>query len=231
MRDLAVEEADPCRHKYSQVAGNAGRIAAASARPHGPRSSACGAVRSIVPRKWDYPPGSRIGGLAGHGAPGGHVVRRSAPRRATDTVGLEILATARQAGQIEHVGQRIERLLVRATPAVAGPTRGLGVPANRSGRLHGTRGVRRWESVHHGSRASAGHRARVADIVSLVRLEAEDWPAVGRSRCFRACFSAPWPAWDEGRALVAVDRTLRKLRVPSGRTELLASPRNVRQSV
>ncbi len=142
-------------------------------------------------------------------------------RPADDTKGIEILAAARQLGEIELIGERIKRLLsedgvkpgeiavVFRSPQEAGSLIGevfgaLGIPV----------AVETGESLDR----SLALRA----LAALLQLDLEDWPfgrllAVLGSNYFRP----GWPEWQEEGAVVAVEGAIRYLQVPRGRRQLL----------
>ena len=140
---------------------------------------------------------------------------------AADTRGIEVLAAARQIGEIELIGRKIKRLLTVEGVApgdVAVVFRSLGDVTALVDEVFGRLGIPfAIESGLPLQRSPA-----LAALVRLLQTDLEDWPyrqllAVLRSNYFRP----HWPEWREGRAAVDAERSIRHLQIPRGRARLL----------
>lgn len=161
----------------------------------------------------------------------------SAVEPARDLERLEILAASRQLGEVELIGRRIKRLLTQGDETQGGrPVRPHEI-AVVFRTLHDVDPLIREVFTRLGvpvaleSRPTLDRSTALAALVGLVRLDLDDWPfrrllAVLTSSYFRP----QWPAWQEGRAAVAVERIIRRLQIPRGRDELLgALERSIRR--
>jgi len=153
--------------------------------------------------------------------------RRVAP--AGDSAGIEILAAAGRLNELEVVGRRIKQLLIDGDAGHGddGP-----VPAEEIAVVF--RSVADWAPLVREvfdelgipyrleAETSLLERPVIAALLSLLRLQQEDWPfrpllgVVGHNY-----FAPSWPEWQEGRSAAALERVVRRLQIPSGRRQLL----------
>ncbi|HZZ29246.1 MAG TPA: PD-(D/E)XK nuclease family protein [Pirellulales bacterium] len=160
---------------------------------------------------------------------------------ATDTAGIEIIATSGQKAELEVLARRIKKLLVH------GDSAGSSVPSNGHGEQN-PRPVRPDEVAvvfrslepvsalveevfsEYGIPAAIdlpprlGRSPMLQALLALLRLQSGDWPfrqllAVVGNNYFRP----NWPAWQEIGAPLAVDWSIRQLQVPSGRKTLISN--------
>jgi len=157
-----------------------------------------------------------------------HLERRlfGNPRQAqpaADMAGVEILAAARELGEVELIGSRIKQLLVTgaARPSdIAIVFRTPPDPSGIVGEVFGRLGI----PVAFETGCALARSPAMAALVALVQLDAEDWPfrrllAVLGSNYFRP----DWPEWDEGRAVATIERAIRRLQIPRGRRQWLCA--------
>lgn len=147
------------------------------------------------------------------------------PKPAPDTSGIEILPAARQLGEVELVAAEIKLLLTRGDEAggvvlpgdVAVVVRSLTDYAALVREVFARFGIP--AAIETGRRLDEA--PALAALVSLLRLDLEDWPfrrllAVLGNNYLR-------PAWPEysPRAVAACERAIRELKRPQGRDELV----------
>jgi len=148
-------------------------------------------------------------------------------RPATETAGLEILAAARERGEAELIGSRIKRLLTEGDPDRGGQ-------AVRPGEIAVVfRAAQDADSPIAEVLTELGvpfaletgqtldRSPALTALVTLLRLDAEDWPpgdllAVLRSNYFRP----DWPEWRHGETAAPTERIIRRLRIARGRKHL-----------
>ena len=154
------------------------------------------------------------------------------PRQATpapDTTGLEILAASRQLGEIELVGARIRRLLTEGCPRSGGQPVSPGEIAVVFRTLGGdTAPLVREVFGRHGiplaleSTVALERVPALAALLGLMRLVVEDWPFRRLLSVLTSGYFRPdWSEWNAGETPLAVERAVRSLQVPRGRSELL----------
>ena len=144
------------------------------------------------------------------------------PRRrqpAPETEGIEILAAARQAGEIELIGSRIKRLLAQhdarpgeiavvlrspeqSAPLIAQVFDRLGIPV----------------AMESGQTLDRGRA--LAALVNLLQLDADDWPFRQLLGLLGSNYFGP--DWDEPTRATA-EKAVRRLQIPRGRERLLRS--------
>ncbi|MBN2477276.1 MAG: PD-(D/E)XK nuclease family protein [Pirellulales bacterium] len=140
---------------------------------------------------------------------------------AVDMAGVEILAAARQWGEIQCIGSRIKRLLVEGqarADEIAIVFRSPGEIGPLIDEVFGALGI----PVALEQSPSLDRSPVLKALVRLLRLDVEDWPfrdllAVLASNYFRP----DWQQWKDGATLIAAERTVRRLQVPRGRERLL----------
>ena len=142
--------------------------------------------------------------------------------KSTDAVGevqgIEILAAARQEGEVRLIGAKIKRLLVDgvAKPSeIAVVVRSLPDAGALIGEVFGRMGIPVFLELGQTLDRSPALRA----LVRLVQLDLNDWPfdellALVRSNYFRP----DWPGWREGKTAAVVEQTIRRLQIPMGAT-------------
>jgi ATP-dependent helicase/DNAse subunit B len=149
-------------------------------------------------------------------------------RPAEDTSGLEILATSGTFTEIELVGARIKRLLTQGNPQSDGrpvPPGDVAVvlrsPADAADLVREVF-CRLGLPVVIESGQALDSSPALAALVSLVRLDVEDWPFRQLLSVLLGNYFRPdWPEWEEGRVRLAVERAVRGLQVPGGRDRLI----------
>jgi ATP-dependent helicase/DNAse subunit B len=149
-------------------------------------------------------------------------------RPASDTGGVEILAASRQLGEIELIGSRIKRMLTTGTAATGGRPARPGDVAVVFRSLDDVEGLVRETFGKLGipfvleSGQPLDRSMALAALVGLVRLDVEDWPFRGLLAVLSNTYFRPtWPEWQDGLAVVAAERAIRRLQIPRGRTSLL----------
>ena len=136
-------------------------------------------------------------------------------------LGIEILAAARQVGEIELIAARIKRLLVdgEARPGeIALVFRSPQEVGGLVGEVFGRLGI----PVVFESGQALDRSPALRALAALVQLDLDDWPfgqllAVLGSNYFQPT----WPEWRRGRAAADVERTIRSLQIPRGRQRLI----------
>jgi len=150
-------------------------------------------------------------------------------RPASDTARVEILACPRPWGEIRLVGQRIKRLLVEGDPELDAKCVRPGEIAVVFRSLTETAPLVRevFEELGLPFALESGlplvEARPVIALLSLLRLDAEDWPfrsllAVLGNNYFRP----NWPEWKVPGARRSTERLIRRLQAPRGRVQLLA---------
>jgi ATP-dependent helicase/nuclease subunit B len=142
-------------------------------------------------------------------------------RPAENTTGIEILAAGRQIGEIERIGARIKQMLLRGEakageivvvfrslqdvgPLVSEVFAALGIPF----------------ALETGQTLDCSPALRA--LVALLQLDGEDWPAGGLLAVVGSNYFQPdWPHWQGGKALVALQRGIREVCIPSGRQRMI----------
>ena len=147
---------------------------------------------------------------------------------APDTEGVKILAAPRQLGEIELIASEIKRMLTTGTEATGGrPVRPgeVAVVFRSLGDVEGlVREVFGKLGIPFGLESGQGldRSTALAALVGLVRLDVEDWPFRGLLAVLSNHYFQPdWPEWQDGLAVVAAERAIRRLQIPRGRAELL----------
>ena len=135
--------------------------------------------------------------------------------------GIEILAAARQVGEIELIGARIKRLLVdgQARPdEMAVVFRSSQEVSGLVGEVFGRLGIPTAFESGQPLERSPAPRA----LARLLQLDRDDWPFDPLLAVLGSNYFQPeWPEWQEGRAAANVERTIRGLQIPHGRERLL----------
>ena len=147
---------------------------------------------------------------------------------ATDTTGLEILAAASAAGEIEMIAARIKRLLVDGDAAAGFPVVRPGEIAVVFRRPQDAGAVLGEVMAAYGipvalelGQPLARGPAAVA-LLRLLQLQADDWPLEALLALLGSNYFRPdWPEWLDGEAGAAVDRAIRHWQIPCGRGPLL----------
>lgn len=144
---------------------------------------------------------------------------------------IEILAAARELGEIEQIGRFIKRLLVYGDAGSNGPLAPDDLAVVFRSLTTAASAVREvFDGLGIPYALEAGRRLdrspALAALVSLLRLASEDWPfrrllAVLSSNYFQPA----WPAWQSSQTRLAIEQVLHRLRVPAGRESLLAQLR------
>ena len=147
---------------------------------------------------------------------------------AEDASGVEILAAARQLGEIELIGSRIKRLLTQGDQQLGGrPVRPQEIAVVfRSaeeagwliGEVFGDLGIPfALETGQPLDRSPV-----LSALVALLRLDRDDWPFGQLLQVLGSNYFQPeWPEWQAGQAAVAAEQTIRRLQIPRGREVLL----------
>ena len=135
--------------------------------------------------------------------------------------GIEILAAARQVGEIELIATRIKRLLVdgHARPGeIAVVFRSPQAVGGLVGEVFGRLGL----PVVFESGQALDRSPALRALAALAQLDLDDWPFEQLLAVLGSNYFQPgWPEWREGRAAVYVERTIRRLQIPRGRAPLL----------
>ena len=143
------------------------------------------------------------------------------PTLETPVAGIEILAAARQVGEIELIATRIKRLLVdgEARPGeIAVVFRSPQAVDGLVGEVFGRLGV----PVIFESGEALDRSPALRGLVALAQLDLDDWPFEQLLTVLGSNYFQPdWCAWQEGRTAVQVERTIRRLQTPRGREALL----------
>jgi ATP-dependent helicase/nuclease subunit B len=153
-------------------------------------------------------------------------------QRAAESVErIEILAAARELGEIEQIGRFIKRLLVYGDAGSNGPLAPDDLAVVFRSLTTSASAVREvFDGLGIPYALEAGRRLdrspALAALVALLRLASEDWPfrrllAVLSSNYFQPA----WPAWQSPRTRLAIEQVLHRLRVPAGRDALLTQVR------
>ncbi len=147
---------------------------------------------------------------------------------APDTEGVTILAASRQLGEIERIASEIKRMLTTGTEATGGRPVRPGEVAVVFRSLGDVEGLVREVFAKLGlpfgleSGRRLDRSTALAALVGLVRLDVEDWPFRGLLAVLSNHYFQPdWSEWQDGLAVVAAERAIRRLQIPRGRTELL----------
>jgi len=140
---------------------------------------------------------------------------------AADATGVEIIAAARQMGEIELIGARIKGLLIRgeARPGeIAVVFRSLQDVAALLGEVFGDLGIPFALEVGQPLDRAPALRA----LVALLQLDAKDWPAGNLLAVVGSNYFQPdWPEWSSVNTVVAVEKAVRRLQTPGGRQRLI----------
>jgi ATP-dependent helicase/DNAse subunit B len=135
--------------------------------------------------------------------------------------GLEILAAARQVGEIELIATRIKRLLMdgQARPGeIAVVFRSPQAVDGLVGEVFGRLSV----PVMFESGETLDRSPALRALVAIAQLDLDDWPFAQLLTLLGSNYFQPtWREWQEGRAAVHVERTIRRLQIPRGREALL----------
>lgn len=151
---------------------------------------------------------------------------------AADLRGVAIIAASRQIGEIEHVGRRIKEWLTQGTddgtPVAPGEIavvfRSLGDVAPLVREVFDALGLPYAIEI---ARSLNECRA-LAALIEFVQLEVEDWPLRRLVALLTNNFLAPrWPELADPRTIVAAERLIRSLGIPSGRRELIDRARQL----
>jgi ATP-dependent helicase/nuclease subunit B len=137
------------------------------------------------------------------------------------TQGIEILSAAKSQGEMELVGAKIKRLL---TEGIARP----GDIAVVFRRPQDTGGLAA-EVFNRLGIPAVWEIGQTLDRIPLMRalksyleLDLDDWPFRGLLAVLGNNYFQPdWPEWQAGKAAASVEKTIRNLRIPRGRTPLL----------
>ncbi|MGA2062631.1 MAG: PD-(D/E)XK nuclease family protein [Thermoguttaceae bacterium] len=153
------------------------------------------------------------------------------PRRvqpAPNTQGIEILSAAKPQGEMELVGARIKRLLAEgnARPGdIAVVFRFAQDAGGLAAEVFDRLGIpAAWEIGQTLDRIPV-----MRALKSLLQLDLEDWPFRGLLAVFGNNYFQPdWPECQAGKSAVIVEKTIRNLQIPHGRTTLLDQLKNTR---
>ncbi len=163
----------------------------------------------------------RVSGRGTGSASATHDHSSASAARAAGFEGIEILPAAKSQGEMELVGARIKRLLAEETARpgdiavvfrspqddgglAAEVFQGLGIPAS-------------WEMGQTLDRIPI-----MRALKSLLQLDLEDWPfrrllaVLGNNY-----FQPDWPEWKAGESAAILEKAIRNLQIPRGRTALL----------
>jgi len=133
---------------------------------------------------------------------------------------IEILAGAKQIGELELVGRRIKRLLLDGvSPAdVAVVFRSTATIAPLVREVFGEMGIPFSLDAAEPLETAPALRA----LLSLLHLHVEDWPFRRLLAVLANNYLEPsWPEWNRRRVHPAAERLIRELQIPAGRAELL----------
>jgi ATP-dependent helicase/DNAse subunit B len=162
-------------------------------------------------------PGGQGSGARGQGSEAGGEPLSSE----TTAAGIEILAAARQVGEIELIATRIKRLLIDgdARPGeIAVVFRSPQTVGGLAGEVFGRFGL----PVSFESGEALDRSPALRALAALAKLDRDDWPFGQLLTVIGSNYFQPgWPEWREGRAAVHVERTIRHLQIPHGREALL----------
>ncbi|MCX5655368.1 MAG: hypothetical protein NTY65_12035, partial [Planctomycetota bacterium] len=135
--------------------------------------------------------------------------------------GIEILAAARQEGEIELIGARIKRLLVDGLARPGEVAVVFRSPQDAGGLIDEVFGRLGIPVVAESGR-TLDHSPALRALVGLLQLDLDDWPFGELLAVIQSNYFQPdWPDWQDGRAAVAMERTLRRLQIPHGRQRLV----------
>ncbi len=146
------------------------------------------------------------------------------PRRvqpAPNTEGIEILPAAKPLGEMELVGARIKRLLAEAVARpgdIAVVFRSPQDPAGLAAEVFHRLGIpATWEIGQTLDRIPV-----MRALKSLLQLDLEDWPFRRLPAVLANNYFQPdWPEWQAGKSAAILEKTIRNLQIPHGRTTLL----------
>jgi len=149
--------------------------------------------------------------------------RQSAPK----TTGIEILAAARQLGEIELIGARIKRLLVdeEAAPGdIAVVFRSPEQVGSLVGEVFGGMGIP--VAFERGQTLDRSPALRA--LAALLRLDVEDWPFRDLLAVLGGNYFQPaWPEWRPAVTATTAERAIRRLQIPRGRQRLIERLRSL----
>jgi ATP-dependent helicase/nuclease subunit B len=135
--------------------------------------------------------------------------------------GIEILAAARQVGEIEWIAARIKRLLIdgEARPGeIALVFRSPQEVGGLVSEIFGRSGI----PVVFESGQPLDRSPALRALAALVQLDLDDWPFGQLLAVLGGNYFQPgWSEWREGRAAAEVERTVRSLQIPRGRQRLI----------
>jgi len=147
---------------------------------------------------------------------------------AEDASGVEILAAARQLGQIELIGSRIKRLLTQGDQELGGrPARPEEIAvvfrsAEEAGALLGEVFGDLGIPFALETGPPLDRSPVLSALVALLRLERDDWPFARLLQVLGSNYFQPeWPEWEERQVAAAAEQTIRGLQIPHGRERLL----------
>ena len=134
---------------------------------------------------------------------------------------IEILGAARQEGEIELIGARIKRLLVDGLARPGEVAVVFRSPQDAGGLIDEVFGRLGIPVVAESGR-TLDHSPALRALAGLLQLDLDDWPFGELLAVIQSNYFQPdWPEWQDGRAAVAIERTLRRLQIPHGRQRVL----------
>ncbi|MEE9603119.1 MAG: 3'-5' exonuclease, partial [Thermoguttaceae bacterium] len=146
------------------------------------------------------------------------------PRRAQaadDTEGIEIIAAARQLGEIQQIASRIKRLLTQqqVPPGdVAVVLRNTNDVDSLIREVFAELGIPVAIEDGHSLDCSSALRA----LVCLLRLDIDDFPALDLLATIGSNYFNPdWPQWRQGTAAASLEKAIQEQQLPGGRKRLL----------
>jgi ATP-dependent helicase/nuclease subunit B len=149
---------------------------------------------------------------------------------APETAGIEILAAARQIGEIELIGRRIKRLLAEgaARPSdVAVVFRSPQQVAPLIAEVFGRLGI----PVAMETGQSLDCAPAIRALLALLQLDNKDWPWANLLAVLKNNYFQPqWPEWQRDNALLTIERVVRRLQIPHGRQPLLDQLKIIRDA-
>jgi len=144
---------------------------------------------------------------------------------------IEILAAARDLGEIEMLGREIKKLLVYGDLGSNGPLKPDDIAVVFRSLTTAGSGVREvFESLGIPYALESGRSLdrspALAALVALLRLASEDWPFRRLLAVLSSNYFQPdWPSWQTPQERLAIEQVLHKLRVPAGKEALLGQLR------
>jgi ATP-dependent helicase/nuclease subunit B len=140
---------------------------------------------------------------------------------APNTEGLEILAAAGPLGELEMIASRIKRLLIEGHARPQDVAVVFRLPQDCStpaGEVFARYGIPvAWECG-----PTLDRSPFLRALAAILRVDLEDWPFQTLLSALGSNYFQPdWPEWQNGRAAIHVERTLRDLQIPLGRRNWL----------